>query len=1268
MEAAAPTRSRQSLRRLSRDYADLLALPREPAWDVVIVGSGYGGAMAASELAGLQEGGRPLRLCVLERGREYAPGMFPSRMEELPAHVRVHRTSTDESIGRAEGLLDVRIGPDVSAIVGNGLGGGSLINAGVMEEPDFTSCRLPASLRGALEPFALAGVKAALGANTGLRDTPLPKRDALESLARQARLPFRHADITVQTGNGTADRPACTLCGDCMTGCNVGAKKSLDTTLLREAREKRVEIFTGCSVLRVQRAAGGDWELETVFTNEAVRLRHAPAMIRARKVILAAGTLGSTEILLRSRSPALRLSDRLGTRFSCNGDNLVALYDGPAPARPGGQEHQRLDRRGVGPTITGVAQIEGALLQEFAVPAPIRRLFDETVTTTDLLHGLTERPAGARDGRDSMAVDPEKMERTLLLGVIGHDEAAGRIVLNHVDMDPRHRHIEGRVGVEWESVRASPLMDYTWRRANEAFRAGGDGATVLPNPLWRPLPASVDALVAGKRGPVLTVHPLGGCGMGASVQEGVVDHRGRVFDAAGTLAGPFHEGLFVLDGSILPGSVGVNPALTIAAIARHAVRELVAEHPHWQPGAACDTLPPRPRLRFPAECTPPRPPVATEAELMERLSGSVGEWWVEMTLCYRPVAVRELTTRARRHLQLDPGRSFLRVYRGGEAARCEVMTLRESERDQLAEHIAQLHGTLALSEPAGGAALAHALRAGAAWVTNRGTRELWDRWILGQNKGARLTAQRFLNSAARAGEMRCFDYALSLGATLRSRNPPLARQLAAGRTLSGSKRLTYGNLANPWRQLTEMKLEGFPGTPCATLAVDGRFMARQGVPLMRITKQENQVVALAECASLGLAWLRTLVSVHTWSFRAPDPAPEWTPQLRPGPVRELPPPHVHVLHYDVQFPLRPAEVLLTNYANPGRPPIALIHGYSASGSTFTHPAIPEPLARHLWRGGHDVWVVDLRTSAALPTAKLPWRFEDAAFVDIPAAVAKIRALTGRRVNVLAHCIGAVQLSMALLADRGALERWERADGSAPWRRAARVRPLLKHLPDNIGRIVLSQKGPMLAYSDANVMRAYFLRALRRAILPQDYQFRSPGTQTAGGSLMDRLFSTLPYPDEEFLLENPFLPPWQRAAWAGFRHRMDALYARDFSLGNIAPQTLAAIEDLFGPLHLDTVAQAIHFARLNTITDASGEPFDTSAARLKKRWPGNGTMGLHGEKNGLVDVHSLHVLRQQMDFAGVPFEEKVIERYGHQDCLIGRDAARDVFPHVVRFLA
>jgi len=114
--------------------------------------------------------------------------------------------------------------------------------------------------------------------------------------------------------------------------------------------------------------------------------------------------------------------------------------------------------------------------------------------------------------------------------------------------------------------------------------------------------------------------------------------------------------------------------------------------------------------------------------------------------------------------------------------------------------------------------------------------------------------------------------------------------------------------------------------------------------------------------------------------------------------------------------------------------------------------------------------------------------------------------------------------------------------------------------------------------------------------------------------------------------------------------MDALYARDFSLANIEDRTLDAIADLFGPLNLDTVAQAIHFARRNTITDRTGRPFVATASVLRERWPLRGTVSIHGSKNGLVDVKTLEAMHTQMEYAGVPYQEVAASARGHLDRL------------------
>ena len=162
---------------LSRPLEDWLhEQGAQPQVDVLIVGSGYGGAAAAHALAGqCDERGRPLRVVVLERGREYLAGAFPSRFAELPGHIRYAGPAASAPTGRREALFDFRLGPDVCVALANGLGGGSLINAGVLEraaDAVFSMPGWPAAL--GREPMApwyeqaetLLGVRDARGRNT----------------------------------------------------------------------------------------------------------------------------------------------------------------------------------------------------------------------------------------------------------------------------------------------------------------------------------------------------------------------------------------------------------------------------------------------------------------------------------------------------------------------------------------------------------------------------------------------------------------------------------------------------------------------------------------------------------------------------------------------------------------------------------------------------------------------------------------------------------------------------------------------------------------------------------------------------------------------------------------------------------------------------------------------------------------------------------------------------------------------------------------------
>jgi hypothetical protein len=670
-------------------------------------------------------------------------------------------------------------------------------------------------------------------------------------------------------------------------------------------------------------------------------------------------------------------------------------------------------------------------------------------------------------------------------------------------------------------------------------------------------------------------------------------------------------------------------------------------------------------------------------ELIEKLCGPVqlqgGDYMAELTLRYVPHALDRLATDMRRELVVaqTPGvPSTLRLYKRDVWNDKGIRFMEEPARARHAELVAPVTGKLSLLQREPSWRWWRVLRGIWAYLWNRGLRDLWSSWAqIWKHRGQ---IDRLLALASRAGEVRRFDYTMQIGAAS-GPNQQLLTLAASHPQFRGSKRFTYSVRGNPWRQLMELHLSGFLGaTTHPMLELDGRFMARQAVPLARIVAQENQVHALADSASFALYFLRLIVNIHVWSFRAPDPMPPRQPVLLPGPIAGVPEPPV-VIEIELEPPRHgiAVRVRLTRYkgshaddAADGKVPLVMIHGYSASGTTFTHDAIPEPMARYFWNQGRDVWILDLRTSAGMASAVLPWNFEDVALADIPVAIQRIREITGKdQVDVFAHCIGAVMLSMALLTDGSAeqmaqIDDVDVADGIRP----VRYIELVKTLPASIRRIVLSQKGPALVYSDGNVLRAYLMRVLRRLILPQDYQFRAPAQQVLAGQALDRLLSSMPYPDDELARENPHWP-CAKTPWVGFRHRMDALYARDFSLRNISDDTLAALEDLFGPLNLDTVAQAVHFARYNRITNGAGRNCFVTVTRMQSRWPTEKTMSIHGEENGLADVRTVTEMQRLMKESEreSSFFPLVIAGLGHQDCLVGTSARDKVFAPIEEFL-
>jgi cholesterol oxidase len=536
--------------------ADVLAAahnsrPGRPDFDVLIVGSGYGGAVCAARLA---EARRPgVRIGLLERGREWVPGTFPSQLSNFnPLSDRP--SWMGEQLSRNPlGLFGFYDRGDVEVVVGSGLGGSSLVNCAVAIEPDeavFAQTAWPHPLRdkAALRPYFQRARRMLDSRVTPEERHPPKLRLHLDTAAvlRQrgqwagaAAYPAELAISFASHTNGQGMRQhGCVQCGDCTTGCNVGAKNSLDQNYLPLAWALGTELFTQVEVEDIERT-GAVYRVHYLQRPSGSR-GDRRGVVTSSVLILAGGSLGSTEILLRSRRRnGLEVSDRLGRGFSANGNYLGFVdYQFSDPA--------------VITNTAGVGVWAGA--PEMPIGTTIQAIIDfrqkdlpmyRRVMFEDIAHPSAHAASVAL----LMLAD---LNRAITLLGCGHDAAAGEIRLE-----------EDGIKVRWPDYdRQASHAEMATLMRQYANAKGGR---------FRPFTPARNT----------TAHPLGGCRMGATAAEGVVDDRGRVFDTS-SAAGPaaVHPGLYVIDAAIVPTALGNNPLLTITALAERAAELIVQDPTH----------------------------------------------------------------------------------------------------------------------------------------------------------------------------------------------------------------------------------------------------------------------------------------------------------------------------------------------------------------------------------------------------------------------------------------------------------------------------------------------------------------------------------------------------------------------------------------------------------------------------------------------------------------------------------------------------------------
>jgi len=535
-------------------------------YDVVVIGSGYGGSISASRMA---RAGRSV--CLLEKGKEILPGEYPDK-----EHVATKEMQLDvegKHIGSETGLYDFRFNEDINVFKGCGLGGTSLVNANVSLPPEpwvMESDQWPSALRDDQSTLATCFDLA----KDMLQPVPYPsdwavpaKLKAMENSASIwgdqtfYRPPI---NVTFKDGKNAAgvEQKACVGCGDCVTGCNYQAKNTTLMNYLPDADNHGAEIYTEVAVDRIERH-GKQWVVRyKMMDAERDKFGNSTNFVTADIVILGAGTLGSTEILLRSKQHGLAISDMLGKRFTGNGDFLGFGYNNDVEANAVGMGHKKPDKNDpVGPCITGIIDLrkddatngkpaEGMVIQEGVIPGAISAFVPWMLSFASTFGG-DDTDSGFKDFMREMwrkigslfgGAYRGAAKHTMTYLVMTHDDGQGEMYLR-----------DDRIRINWDDVGRQPIFK---KVSNNLRKVTAKlGGTYVKNPTWNKL----------FKHRLTTVHPLGGCVMSDKASGGVVNHKGQVF--AGSSGTGVYEGLYVSDGSIIPRTLGVNPLLTISALA-----------------------------------------------------------------------------------------------------------------------------------------------------------------------------------------------------------------------------------------------------------------------------------------------------------------------------------------------------------------------------------------------------------------------------------------------------------------------------------------------------------------------------------------------------------------------------------------------------------------------------------------------------------------------------------------------------------------------------
>ncbi|KAL7815959.1 FAD/NAD(P)-binding domain-containing protein [Trichoderma aethiopicum] len=1226
------------------------------SYDCVVIGSGYGGSVAASRMARAGES-----VCLLERGEERWPGEYPTTTMEAAKQFRLTGDFTPSSFGgvgvdsgNTTGMYHLFFGRDQSALVGNGLGGTSLINSNVFLEADEDVLKMgfwPPEIRNdstSLDKY-YQKVRDMLEPEPYPEEWPaLKKMDIFNHQAKVLGLDdkLRRVPLTTRFRSGPnssgVHMKASTLTGQDTTGVNDGSKTTTLVTYLADAWNWGADMFCKCEVRYIEKVRDyrGGYLIYFAWHGRG-RNRFSEddtygdlMWVHAKKaVFLGAGAVGTTEILLRSKQMGLNMSDWVGRGMSGNGDVLAFGHNcqqevnalgkpSPDPANP------------VGPTVTSAIDnrkghenpLNGFIIQEGAMPQAFSQLLQCMLDFMPGSHApdmpLLQRAQQAMGVWKSRLLGPFSKAGTLantqVFLIMSHDGSQATLSLKN-----------DKPVLEFIGVGKSDRV----KRFNAILEKATDavGGTLVYTPFYN---------LMNKQ--QITAHPLGGVPMSRdnTGANGATNHLGQVF--TGNDTSETHAGLIVTDGALIPASIGVNPLATIAALAERTVEAYARENGLIIKEEKNDVLDlfgepaHKPRDRRSSEvyygCGLEAPgKILSMAEMLQRKSLEFTE------------LMSGFIHRSSSDVAVDDTPAYESAFRaakgGGEVARLLVS--------------ATIFDTTTLgdeSQPSGmltGTFVCPSIE-GSPFMILRGELGLF-------KKSQKVTGSSRLTytcdmTGVNGRQLRFRGYKV-VNASV-SLNPLQLWRSTTTLYVIITEKVVHDHDGQYTSQdpdvLNDDITDYYEDIP---ISASEKLVAR-GILHLRPMDFVSEMMTLTSAGSSLLdramnmtKFMSFFTSKSMAHFLTPLNSLEY-PEQGFVPYMNYTPPsqsYAIVAIDGVETELHmwepsPSAVATDSRGSPVRiENLFMIPGASVDHQIFALPTIPFNAVNYFTRAGYRVFVTVHRICQLRSTRKQMWTTYDSR-LDIKSCLEKIRSIYGSgKIYTISHCMGSVSFACGLL------------DGTIP--------------SDWILGITCSQVFMNPIWNTFNMIKATSPVAMDRihnSLLGDWLEFNTLAEDSVAQRALDQLLRFYPEKRNEMC---------RNAAC----HRTTLLFGRCWSHQNLNEATHRNIDHFFGGASMNLMSLLKRMGSRGEVSTNAPEYEELTGPENVERLRGIPFLFFAGQDSGVLSPRATEVTYERLIDAfgisaglpggGIQYRRRVVPGYGHLDCWMGRNAWRDVFPVV-----